>query len=46
MAKDMPPIVSSCGICGKFFDTKKELREHKDKEHRISDAKIAKAAKR
>jgi hypothetical protein len=28
---------SKCHICGKFFDSKKKLREHKDNEHRISD---------
>jgi uncharacterized C2H2 Zn-finger protein len=33
--------VSKCNICGQFFDSKKELKEHKDKSHRITDAKLA-----
>ena len=33
--------ISRCTICGQFFDSKKELREHKDKSHRITNAKLA-----
>ena len=36
----MTNIFSKCIICGKFFDSKKELRKHKDKNHRISNSKI------
>jgi uncharacterized C2H2 Zn-finger protein len=32
--------ISRCNICGKFFDSKKELKEHKDKNHRITDSKM------
>ena len=35
----MTGIISRCIICGQFFDSKKELREHKDKYHRISGSK-------
>jgi hypothetical protein len=36
----MTNIFSKCIICGKFFDSKKELRNHKDKNHRISNSKM------
>jgi hypothetical protein len=36
----MTGIISRCMICGQFFDSKKELREHKDKHHRIPNSKI------
>jgi C2H2-type zinc finger len=36
----MTSIISRCNICGKFFDSKKELRKHKDKNHRISNSKL------
>jgi hypothetical protein len=32
--------ISQCIICGEFFDSKRELKEHKDKDHRITDSKI------
>jgi hypothetical protein len=32
--------ISRCNICGQFFDSKKELKEHKDKNHRITDSKL------
>jgi len=32
---------SRCHICGKFFDSKKKLRYHKDNEHRVSGHIIA-----
>jgi hypothetical protein len=31
---------SQCGVCGKFFQSKKELRKHKDDEHRITDDRL------
>ncbi len=38
--KQMTGILSKCIICGKFFDPKKQLRTHKDKDHRITDSKM------
>jgi hypothetical protein len=32
--------ISRCNICGQFLDSKKELRKHKDKDHRISNSKM------
>jgi hypothetical protein len=37
----MTRIMSRCIICGQFFDSKKELREHKDKSHRITSTKLS-----
>jgi hypothetical protein len=34
--------ISRCIICGKFFDSKRELKDHKDKDHRITDSKVEK----
>jgi hypothetical protein len=36
----MTNIFSKCIICGQFFDSKKNLRKHKDKNHRISNSKV------
>ena len=36
----MTGILSKCIICGEFFDSKKQLRTHKDKDHRITDSKM------
>jgi hypothetical protein len=36
----MTNIISKCSICDQFFDSKKKLRDHKDKDHRITDLKI------
>ena len=36
----MTGIISRCMICGQFFDSIKELKAHKDENHRISDAKM------
>jgi hypothetical protein len=33
-------VISRCIACGQFFDSKKELKEHRDKNHRITDAKM------
>jgi hypothetical protein len=38
--KQMTGILSKCIICGKFFDCKKQLRTHKDRDHRITDSKM------
>jgi uncharacterized C2H2 Zn-finger protein len=35
-------VFSKCDICGQFFGSKKELKEHKDKSHRITIAKLTK----
>jgi hypothetical protein len=37
----MTSKISRCIICGLFFDSKKELKEHKDKNHRITNSKMA-----
>jgi uncharacterized C2H2 Zn-finger protein len=34
---EMHKKMSRCNICGQFFDSKKELTEHKDKNHRITN---------
>jgi hypothetical protein len=31
-------------MCGDFFDSRKQLREHIDRHHRITNSKIAAAA--
>ena len=36
----MTARISKCYICDQFFQTRKELREHKDKNHRITNEKI------
>lgn len=42
----MTPKISRCNSCGEFFNSKRELREHIDKNHRITDSKVAAAAER
>ena len=37
----MTPKISRCNSCGEFFNSKRELREHIDKNHRITDSKVA-----
>jgi hypothetical protein len=32
--------ISRCNICGEFFKSKRELKSHKSKEHRITAPKI------
>lgn len=32
--------ISRCHICGEFFESKKELKHHKDRNHRIINSKI------
>jgi hypothetical protein len=36
----MASIISRCAICGEFFDSKIELKGHKDRNHRITNAKM------
>jgi uncharacterized C2H2 Zn-finger protein len=35
--------ISHCNSCGQFFNSKKELKDHIDKKHRITNSKIAMA---
>lgn len=39
--RKMANKISQCNICGKFFNSKRDLKEHIDKNHRITDEKIA-----
>jgi uncharacterized C2H2 Zn-finger protein len=39
----MTPKISRCNSCGEFFNSKRELKEHIDKNHRITDSKVAAA---
>ena len=32
--------ISRCNICGEFFNSKKDMKEHKDNNHRITNSKI------
>ena len=32
--------ISKCNSCGKFFNSKRELKNHIDKNHRITNTKI------
>jgi hypothetical protein len=34
-------IISRCSICGEFFDSRRQLREHIDGHHRITNSKMA-----
>ena len=36
----MTNIISRCNICGEFFQSKKGVKEHKDRNHRITNSKI------
>ena len=36
----MTSKISRCNICGEFFDSKRELKDHKDKKHRIAASKM------
>jgi ribosomal protein L32 len=40
-SKKMTNIVSKCNSCGEFFNSKTELKEHKDRNHRITNSKMA-----
>jgi hypothetical protein len=37
--------ISRCHICQQSFDSKKELKDHKDKNHRITNQKLVKKKK-
>jgi uncharacterized C2H2 Zn-finger protein len=32
--------ISRCNICGEYFQSKKELKHHKGKDHRIAAPKV------
>jgi hypothetical protein len=32
--------ISRCNICGEFVQSKRQLREHRDKNHRITNSKM------
>ncbi|HEX6254091.1 MAG TPA: hypothetical protein VFZ55_07720 [Nitrososphaera sp.] len=32
--------ISRCIICGQFFQSKKQLKHHKDRDHRITNSKM------
>jgi uncharacterized C2H2 Zn-finger protein len=34
-------VISRCSMCGEFFDSRKQLREHIDRHHRITNSKMA-----
>jgi hypothetical protein len=34
-------IISRCFVCGDFFDSRRQLREHIDRHHRITNSKMA-----
>ncbi len=38
--REMTNIISRCNICGEFFQSKKELKDHKDKNHRITNSML------
>lgn len=35
-------IFSKCTVCGQYFNSIKDLRNHKNKDHRITNAKMRK----
>ena len=37
----MASKISKCNSCGKFFNSKRELKNHIDKNHRITNSKMA-----
>jgi hypothetical protein len=40
----MTSIISRCSICGQFFNSIKELKNHKDRNHRITTGNMRKRA--
>ena len=36
----MASKISKCNSCGKFFNSKRELKNHIDKNHRITNSKM------
>jgi hypothetical protein len=41
MGKEMVGEISKCHMCSKFFDSKKDLKDHMDQNHRIIDHHMA-----
>jgi uncharacterized C2H2 Zn-finger protein len=39
--KEMSSKISRCKTCSQFFDSKKDLKDHIDKNHRIANSKMA-----
>jgi uncharacterized C2H2 Zn-finger protein len=39
--EEMTCNISRCSSCGEFFNSKKELKDHINKNHRITNSKIA-----
>jgi hypothetical protein len=42
--EEMTNIISRCSICGQYLNSKKALKAHKDKNHRITNSRIRMAA--
>jgi hypothetical protein len=40
----MTNIISRCIICGQYLNSKKALKAHKDKNHRITNSRVKMAA--
>jgi hypothetical protein len=38
--KEMANKTSRCNICGEFLNSKRELKGHKDKHHRITSSRV------
>jgi hypothetical protein len=36
--------ISQCNICGEFFNSKKDVKEHKNKDHRITNSRMVRCA--
>jgi uncharacterized C2H2 Zn-finger protein len=36
----MTSVISRCITCGEFFNSRKQLREHIDRNHRITNSKM------
>ncbi|HEU4823767.1 MAG TPA: hypothetical protein VFS97_10120 [Nitrososphaeraceae archaeon] len=32
--------ISRCNICGEFFDSKRALKDHKDRNHRVTNSRM------
>jgi uncharacterized C2H2 Zn-finger protein len=39
--EEMVGKISKCNSCGKYFNSKRELKNHIDKNHRITNSKMA-----
>ncbi|MDQ3838331.1 MAG: hypothetical protein M3297_03570 [Thermoproteota archaeon] len=38
--------ISRCRACGEFLDSKRQLREHIDRQHRITNSKVVAAGRK